>query len=756
MTPAAIVRRLAPVVAAGLLGLAGPAGVGAAGPAGETPIRIPDQAVYDLAPAFDVHAERTAESLADAIRTTGDADVVVVSETVVEGFTGEDALTRATALRVAMGVGRDATAGGLLAYFGVAPDGCAARVHLSADDTFEHETLSTEQAAAIVSRDIDPLVAACDLDSALLVGIGRIATAVLGGGVVAPGGAVSSSISGVDAGPPFPNPVDGVAVYDRAGIFRPATIAGVETQIDAIEQRTGAETVIYTQVVEAGRSTEEADDDARALMEEWAVGRKGFDDGFVILFDMYPGLDHGQVILYGGPGFRATFLDNDAKQQIFDEDMLPRLRAGDFDGALLVAMKRVDAAATPEHAASLERARQINAVIGLVGAPLVALGLIGAALWSWLRFGRDPIYLDDPSIHMAGPPEALTPAAAVFVLAGASSRRALTTALLDIASRGAIAFREEAHLLGLGKKVGVVTMPGQVDPQMRARQLRNDARKLGPAERLIEAELIALGGPNAGYIEPDKLLELGASVPAFDRALEGEVVARRWYAERPSAAVARWRLRGGGALALGIVALVAGLNLPSSGIVMIGAGAIVGAVVILVLAGSMPAVTLPGAMIRAMLAAYRRTLKKTMDQARSMDQVVAEAGLPWLETPDQAVVWGTALGLHHEIEGVLGRTLDDERNGRVAAGSAWMPIWYGTGGGGSAGFADGDFADGDFAGSRAGSGGLLSSGAIPDFDGMMGALGTIGNSPPTSGDGGGGGFGGGGSGGGGGGSGGGF
>ena len=165
----------------------------------------------------------------------------------------------------------------------------------------------------------------------------------------------------------------------------------------------------------------------------------------------------------------------------------------------------------------------------------------------------------------------------------------------------------------------------------------------------------------------------------------------------------------------------------------------------------MPAVTLPGAMIRAMLAAYRRTLKKTMEQARSMDQVVAEAGLPWLETPDQVVVWGTALGLHAEIEDVLDRSLEDQRDGRVAAGSTWIPAWYSTGAGGHG------FASGDFAGAGSGSGSAFSSSAVPNLGGMMAALGTIGNSPASSGSGGGGGgFGGGGSGGGGGGSGGGF
>ena len=82
-------------------------------------------------------------------------------------------------------------------------------------------------------------------------------------------------------------------------------------------------------------------------------------------------------------------------------------------------------------------------------------------------------------------------------------------------------------------------------------------------------------------------------------------------------------------------------------------------IVILIIARSMPARTMAGAMIYAMLAAYRRTLQKTMEQARSMQQVVDEAKLDWLQTPDQAVVWGTALGLQTDIEQVLSRSAED-------------------------------------------------------------------------------------------------
>ena len=122
---------------------------------------------------------------------------------------------------------------------------------------------------------------------------------------------------------------------------------------------------------------------ARALMDQWGVGRKGFDDGLVIFFDMQPNLEHGQVQLYAGPGFESTFLSNAERQAIYDNDMLPHLQAGDFDAALAAALAKVDAAATPDHAQQLERGRQINAVVGLVGAPVVLFGLIGWGLWSW-------------------------------------------------------------------------------------------------------------------------------------------------------------------------------------------------------------------------------------------------------------------------------------------------------------------------------------------------------------------------------------
>ena len=83
-------------------------------------------------------------------------------------------------------------------------------------------------------------------------------------------------------------------------------------------------------------------------------------------------------------------------------------------------------------------------------------------------------------------------------------------------------------------------------------------------------------------------------------------------------------------------------------------------------------------MIVAMLEAYRRTLEKTMAMSRSMGQVVEASAIPLIEDPDDAVVWGVALGLQDEVEGVLARSAEDLATGRST--TPYLPLWYSAGG----------------------------------------------------------------------------
>jgi hypothetical protein len=166
-----------------------------------------------------------------------------------------------------------------------------------------------------------------------------------------------------------------------------------------------------------------------------------------------------------------------------------------------------------------------------------------------------------------------------------------------------------------------------------------------------------------------------------------------------------------------------------------GVALIVAAVITGLTAWFMPSRTRIGAMLWAMLAAYKRTLQYTMAQAQTMDQVVESKALPWVSTPDEAMAWGVAFGLNAEIDAVLRRSVETSAATGRAAG--WYPMWWIPVGGHS-------LAGG--VGGASGSG-AFSPSAIPDVGSMMSAIGSIGASTSHSG---GGGFGGGGGGGGGG------
>jgi uncharacterized membrane protein YgcG len=505
------------------------------------------------------------------------------------------------------------------------------------------------------------------------------------------------------------------------------TIQQAETIIAGIEQRTGAQAVVYTQVKPESSTPSDAERDAAALVDQWGIGRRGFDDSLVILLDLDTSLCHGQAQLFAGSGFKAAFLTDSERQAIFDDQMTPYLRNCDMDGAVLVALHAVDDAATPEHAQTLQTARQLNAVLGF-GGILLGLVLLGWLFVSWLRFGRDPVYTDDASIYMPAPPPGLTASGAAVILDGMATRHALTTAMLDLASRGEIAFDPDTGFLRKPKVTIRVT-----DPDLNDAKLRLIRRHpIGQAETFALARLQGLAEGDEREISPEKLLEFGSDVGEFNGLLEDAVVRGGWFARAPRSVIRRWW---GVALVEGIVAGLAvwgAVSLPSSGLTLVAIGLGAAALVTFGVAYWMPAVTHTGSMVRAWLAAYRRTLQATLRQAQSMSEVVDKRVLPWIETPDQAVVWGVALGLHREIEEVLHRSVEAERHGATAG--AWYPAWY-AGGAGSGGPGGG------------GGGGLFSGSAVPSFGGMFAAIGTIGNSPSSSGSGG---FGGGGSGGGGG------
>ncbi len=181
-------------------------------------------------------------------------------------------------------------------------------------------------------------------------------------------------------------------------------------------------------------------------------------------------------------------------------------------------------------------------------------------------------------------------------------------------------------------------------------------------------------GATGPYIPGDRALRFH---PPLGFATFVENYARRKGWIKGLSFIARWKWEG-----LAAVEVVAGLVVASAGatdqglVYGVGLGIAGGGVATWLLARFMASRTHEGAVMKAQLAAYRRTLKATFATSATLDDAVTATGLKWLETPDQALVWGVALGLRPEIEALLRRTTSGMDAGTIP-NSAFLPRWIG-------------------------------------------------------------------------------
>jgi uncharacterized membrane protein YgcG len=529
----------------------------------------------------------------------------------------------------------------------------------------------------------------------------------------------------------FPDPVDGQAVYDPAGAVGPEIEAVLEAQIDAIEARSGAEIVVYVRMDPA--ATDDSNlADARGLIDQWGIGREGFDDGFALLLTFDDDtFRHGVLSTFAGGGFHAAYLPEGDQAVLRDQIVIPAIRQGAAGEGLVAALDAIGAAITPASTGRLETMRVINAMVGLPGGVLALLVTLGLSYSAWRRYGDDPELTDSPSILMAGPPAGMTPPLATVIRDGRGTQHSVNTTLVELASTGRIAFR---NLDRVGKAKSDDDPDPLLDPAIDVpKPPPADARPLAAPQ--AQAYDTIAGTSIGGVLDRERLWGLNDELAPIKGRLEEEAVRLGWLARRPMPLITRWVVTGVVELlaAAGLVFL--GYTIPMSGLTLLGAALGVGGIGTIALGTAMSQRTPQGAYVDAMLKAYRRTLQKTLDQARNMNEVVAQPTVRVLaDTPDKAVVWGIALGLHKQVAEVVRRGLEDLRPGERADG-AYYPVWLGSSSGSSAGSSSG-FAGGAL-GANDGAG-LFSGSGTPDVGGMFSSLGSLGSSPPSSSSGGGG------------------
>jgi len=194
-------------------------------------------------------------------------------------------------------------------------------------------------------------------------------------------------------------------------------------------------------------------------------------------------------------------------------------------------------------------------------------------------------------------------------------------------------------------------LPGTIDV---APPTEAHSKRLPPPER--EAYAIVEGLAVGDVVTREPLWRMNDAMGDVKVRLEEESVRLGWLTQRPTPIITRWLVIGGAELAAAVGLAWLGYAIPMSGLMLVGAAMAVGGIGTAAFGSAMSQRTPRGAYVDAMLKAYRRTLQKTMDQARNMGEVVAQPEVRVLaDTPDKAVVWGIALGLRREVAGVLER-----------------------------------------------------------------------------------------------------
>jgi len=114
-------------------------------------------------------------------------------------------------------------------------------------------------------------------------------------------------------------------VSDRAGVLSPAAVERIDRKLEGFEREQGSQVLVA--IFRALPPDESLEDWTQRVAESWRVGRARQDDGAVL----FAFVDDRQLRLEVGYGLEGALTDLESKR-ILDGVLVPRLRAGDWDG----------------------------------------------------------------------------------------------------------------------------------------------------------------------------------------------------------------------------------------------------------------------------------------------------------------------------------------------------------------------------------------------------------------------------------------
>lgn len=137
-------------------------------------------------------------------------------------------------------------------------------------------------------------------------------------------------LTGVTAAAVAPPPAPVRWVTDQVGFLSPATRQELDARLEAYQQRTGHQVIVW---IGGTIGSESLETWAAATFKAWGIGRKGQDDGaalFILAHDR-------RMRIEVGYGLEGQLTDLTAAR-ILREQLTPRLQRGDRDGAVVAAV----------------------------------------------------------------------------------------------------------------------------------------------------------------------------------------------------------------------------------------------------------------------------------------------------------------------------------------------------------------------------------------------------------------------------------
>ncbi len=120
-------------------------------------------------------------------------------------------------------------------------------------------------------------------------------------------------------------------VTDLSGVLKPSSVQQLESELTELEKTKGAQIAVLLIPSTQGEAIE---DYAIRLVEKWKLGRKGVDDGILLLV----ATEDRNARIEVAYGLEGAIPDALAKR-ILDEQIFPYFKTGDWDAGVLAGVK---------------------------------------------------------------------------------------------------------------------------------------------------------------------------------------------------------------------------------------------------------------------------------------------------------------------------------------------------------------------------------------------------------------------------------